>query len=106
MKLILLRKEGFHPGQLGQLEHHSLPQDVAGWIPGQGTYVGYGFDPQLGPISEATSQCFSLSLSFPLSLKSINIYSGEDLKTKERKGKERKEKKKEKRRNERRKEAF
>ena len=38
-----------------------------GSIPGQGIYVGCGFDPWSRCVWEATSQCFSLSL--PLSLK-------------------------------------
>ena len=58
------------------LEHHPLHQNVVGSIPGQGTHLGFQFDPLLGRIREATNQCFSLSLL--LSLKSINISSDED----------------------------
>ena len=49
-----------------------------GLIPGQRTYPGCGFSPHLGCVREATSRCFSLSISAP---KSINIYLGEFLKT-------------------------
>ena len=57
---------------LSWLKHHSIQQKVAGSNPGQGPYLGCGFDPQLGHIQEATDWCFSLtsmflSLSTPLS---------------------------------------
>ena len=35
--------------------------------------LGCRFDPRLGHIQETTNQCFSLSLSFPLSLKSMEM---------------------------------
>ena len=38
---------------------------VKGLIPGQGTYLGCGFDPWLGRVLEATSWCFSLAWMFP-----------------------------------------
>ena len=42
---------------------------VADLIPGQGTCLGYGFDPQSGYVQEAADQCFSLmSMSLSLSL--------------------------------------
>ena len=48
-------------------------------IPGQGTYVGCGVNPLSGCVWEETD----VSLShLPLSLKSINISSGEDSKKK------------------------
>ena len=54
--------------------------------PGQGIYLGCGFDPQMGHVPEAIDRCFSLSFSLlislllSLSLKLINISSGEDFK--------------------------
>ena len=39
------------PGQVAQwLQHCPVHQKVAGSIPGQGTCLGYRFDPHLGPI--------------------------------------------------------
>ena len=56
-----------------------------GLIPSQGTDLGCGYNPQIGHISEATSQCLShvdVSPSFcvspSLSLKSIGISSSKD----------------------------
>ena len=46
---------------LSWLEHSLVHQKVADSIPGQGTYLGCGFDPWLGHIWEAANQCFSLS---------------------------------------------
>ena len=63
---------------LSGLECHPLHQKVAGLIPGQGTHLGCGLDPQSGRVQEATDPCFSLPLSLPLSLKLINISSGDD----------------------------
>ena len=59
-----------------------IHQKVAGSIPSQSTYLGCGFNPQLGAVQEETSRCFSLFLPPPpsLSLKSVNISLGEDLK--------------------------
>ena len=73
-------------GWLSWMEHCPVHQNVVGSIPGQGTYLGYGFNPWSGSIWEETDQLFhvlslalSLSLSpLPLFLKSINISSGED----------------------------
>ena len=73
---------------LGWLEHHPIHQKVAGSIPGQGTYLGCGFDLRSGRVWEATDRCFSitstflslclsLSFSLPLSLKSISMSSDE-----------------------------
>ena len=64
-------------------------------IPSQGTYLGCGYNLQIGHIREATSQCFShvdvspspcvsLSPSLSLSLQSIGIPSGEDWDKKQR----------------------
>ena len=41
-------------GRLSWLEHHPLHQKVAGLIPGQGTYLGFGFNSQMRHIWEAT----------------------------------------------------
>ena len=53
-------------------------------ILGQGTYLGFGLDPQSGCAQDAADPpphpCLSVSLSLPLSLKSINISSSEDFK--------------------------
>ena len=57
------------------------PQNVVGSIPCQGTHLGCRFDPPSRCIQEATGQCFSLTSMF-LSLKSINVSLGEDLKKK------------------------
>lgn len=46
------------------LEYHPGHQRATGLIPGQGTDLGCGFEPQLGPMQEATDQCFSLTLTF------------------------------------------
>ena len=69
---------------LSWLEHCPACQNVECSIPGWGTYLGCGLDPQLGHILEATNQCIS-HLSLPpnlspppscfLFLKSINISS-------------------------------
>ena len=80
-------------GWLSWLEHHSVHQKVAVLIPSQGTYLDCEFGPQSGHLWKATNQWFSvawifLSFSLPLSLclspyptslslKSINISSGE-----------------------------
>ena len=64
-------------GWLIWLEHRPIHQKVGGSIPSQGTCLGYGFNPWLGYIWEATDRCFSLSL--PLSLKSINTFFTLDL---------------------------
>ena len=57
---------------VGGLECRPLHQKVGGLIPSQGTQLGCRFDPRSGCIWEATNGYFSssLSLSFPLSLKS------------------------------------
>ena len=68
-------KTYYIPGQVAQLVGAlpRAPKRVAGLIPGQGTYLGCGFDPQLGSIQE---QLIDVSLS--LTLKSINTFSSED----------------------------
>ena len=59
-------------------------QNVAGLIPGQGTYLGCGFDPQVGHVRLIGKQLMFLShidvfsVSLPLSKRSVNIFSGED----------------------------
>ena len=72
------------PGWLSRLRHQSTHQKAEGLIPGQSTYLGYRFCPWLGHIWQATDWCFSLtymflslSVSLPLCLKSIHIYSGD-----------------------------
>ena len=50
---------------------------VVGSISGQGIYLGFESDPQLGGMWEATDQCFSL-MSMTPSLKSINISSSKN----------------------------
>ena len=39
-----------------------MHQKVVGSIPGQGTYLGYRFGPQLGCVWETIYGCFSLTL--------------------------------------------
>ena len=48
---------------LSWLEHCPVHQKLVGLISGQGIYLGWGIDPLLGCIGEATDAC--LSLSFP-----------------------------------------
>ena len=56
----------FYPGYVAQLIEVLLgTSKVAGSIPNEGTYLSCRFDPCLGPIQEAASQCFCLSLSPP-----------------------------------------
>ena len=50
-------------GWLSWLEHLPIHQNFADSVPGQGTYLGCGFDPQLRCEKEATNWYFSLSLS-------------------------------------------
>ena len=57
----------------------SSTQEVVGLIPGQGTHLGWGFDPRLGRVQEVTRLTLlshtSVSPLFPfLSLKSIKTY--------------------------------
>ena len=54
---------GLWPVWLRWLEHHPISWKVASSKPGQGTYLGFRFDPQSGCIQEAMDQCLSL---FPL----------------------------------------
>ena len=49
--------------RLISLEHRSVNQKVAGSIPGQGTCIDCGIDPQLGYVREAT---FDVSPFFSL----------------------------------------
>ena len=71
-------------GLLSWLECCPVHKNVVGLIPGPDTYLDCRFDPWSGPICETTHQCFSypcfffVPLSLPLSLKLINISSGED----------------------------
>ena len=80
------------PVQMAQLVRaFSIHQRGCGFDPSQGTYLGYGYSLTWGtqgrlPINVSLPCCFlsfSLSLSLLLSLKLINICSGEDLKKKE-----------------------
>ena len=72
------------------VEASSVHRKVVGLILGQGTDLGGGFNPQLGNLGVCGRQLmdvslshqYSLSVSPPPSLKSINAYLGEDLKTK------------------------
>ena len=59
-------------GWLSWMECHPVHRKVVGLIPSQDTHVGFRFDTRSGYIQEAINQSFSLSL------KSINISSGED----------------------------
>ena len=54
-----------------------MHQKAMGSIYGQGTCLGYRFDPQSGMYRRELIDV-SLSLSLPLSLKSINMSLGED----------------------------
>ena len=71
---------------LSWMERRSEHQKGVGSVAGQGTGLGCGFDPQSGHVWEATDCCFSPSSPptppppLPLSLKSMNMSSGEDLK--------------------------
>ena len=64
--------------------HCPAKPNVAGSIPGQGTCLGCGFNPQLEHIQEATDPCLSLSSMFlslsvsllsPLSKKQIHTHT-------------------------------
>ena len=64
---------------LSWLERPPVHQAGAGSIPGQGTYLGFGFGPWSEHIQEASNQCLFLtsvflSLSLPFSLSKINKY--------------------------------
>ena len=54
---------------LSWLEHHSVNCNVAGSIPGQGTYLGCGFGPQAGCMQECSRPMFlsHISVSLPFS---------------------------------------
>ena len=60
----------------------SWMQKVLGLIPGQGTCLGFVFNPQSGSVWEVTKLSLSLSLCLPVSLKSIKISSDKGLKIK------------------------
>ena len=84
-----IKREG-KPWLAQRLGASSHTPKGCGSIPGQGIYLGYEFDLQLGHKQEATEQCLFLvlmslflSLSPPPFLKSINISSGEDFFKKE-----------------------
>ena len=62
-------------GWLSGFEHPPTHQKVAGLIPFQGTYPGWGFYPPSRCMQEATDWCFSLTsmfLSLPSTLSKIN----------------------------------
>ena len=71
--------------------HHPANQRVVGWIPSQGTFLGCGFGPGRGAYKRQlvnvspSHQCFSPSLSpsLFLSLKSMGMSLGKDLKKEE-----------------------
>ena len=68
---------------LSWLERQPVNRKAAGAIPSQGTCLGCGSGSQSGCVQEETDislshGCFSFSRSFPLSLKSISMPSGED----------------------------
>ena len=81
------------------LKTHANIEGLPGWVAqlvgasshtprlvsGQDTWLGGGFDSGLGHTGKATNQCFSLTSMFLslfsfLTLKSVNIFSREDLK--------------------------
>ena len=70
----------------GGVSSHKSKVRQFGSILGQGAYLGCGLNPQVGLVQEASDQRFSLTSMFlslcmppyPLSLKSISMYSGED----------------------------
>ena len=73
---------------LRHLEHCPIYRKVVGLIPGQGTYLGFGFDPQSGHIQEGNQLMFlshiSVSLfSLPLPLKTVKKCSQVRIKRKE-----------------------
>ena len=49
---------------LSWLEHHPIHQKVVSSTPGEGRYLGCGFDPQEEYIWETTDQPFSLTSMF------------------------------------------
>lgn len=53
----------FHPGQVAQLAHHPEHQKVAGLIPRQGTYAGFGFNPQSSWVATGGNRLMFLSPS-------------------------------------------
>ena len=58
-------------GLLSWLKRHPVHQKAVGWIAGQGTYLGFGFDSQTG-------MYWTQPMDVSLSLSSINIPLGED----------------------------
>ena len=64
---------------LSWLEHRPIHQKVAGLIPNQDMYLDCGFNTRLGrqPINVSHINVSVSESSLPLSLKSINISSGE-----------------------------
>ena len=72
-----------HPDQVAKVVGaSSCNQEVVGLIPGQGTCLGFVFNPQSGSVWEVTKLSLSLSLCLPVSLKSIKISSDKGLKIK------------------------
>ena len=60
-----IKKEGKPlPVWLRCLERRLVNPKFGGLILGQGTYLGYGFNPCSGYVWEATNPCFSLMLMF------------------------------------------
>lgn len=52
-----------------------MDQKIAGSVPSQGAYIGFRFAPQPGCVERQ-------SIDVPLSLRSVNISLGDDLKKK------------------------
>lgn len=69
-------------GLVSRLEHHPVHQKVMGLILGEGTYLSFGFDPQVR-VYTGDNQLVPLSLSLPLFPSKINtnISYGEIKKT-------------------------
>ena len=77
------KRSGGGPGQMAQLVGAlSCAPEILGSIPGQGTYLGCRFNFHLGHDVSLSCQCLPPSLIFPLSLKSMDIFLGEDVKKK------------------------
>ena len=61
----LIKSSSGGPGQCGSVGRVlSAKQLVTGSIPSQGSYLGFGFDPQSGHMQEATDRYFPLISMF------------------------------------------
>lgn len=64
---------------LSWLEREPVHQKVCGLVSGQGTYRGFGFEPQSRHIREETNGCFShINVLLALFLNKLKTSSGED----------------------------